>query len=79
MRTLEEQLADFLSGYPQFKLAILFGSQATGGATGGLNRLVQNLGAPQISSICFLRLSLYLDRFSKVSASMVTTPHMPAC
>ena len=34
MRTLEEQLADFLSGYPQFKLAILFGSQATGGATG---------------------------------------------
>ena len=34
MKTLEEQLADFLSGYPQFKLAILFGSQATGGATG---------------------------------------------
>jgi predicted nucleotidyltransferase len=34
MSTLEEQLTHFLSGYPQFKLAILFGSQVTGGATG---------------------------------------------
>ena len=34
MSTLDEQLARFLSRYPEFKLAILFGSQATGNATG---------------------------------------------
>jgi len=34
MSTLDEQLARFLSRYPEFKLAILFGSQAMGNATG---------------------------------------------
>jgi len=34
MSTLDKQLARFVSRYPQFKLAILFGSQATGDATG---------------------------------------------
>jgi len=33
MRSLEEKLTQFLSGYPQFKLAILFGSQARGDFT----------------------------------------------
>jgi len=33
MNDLEKKLARFLSGYPQFKLAILFGSQATGSNT----------------------------------------------
>jgi len=33
MRSLEKKLTQFLSGYPQFKLAILFGSQATGDFT----------------------------------------------
>ena len=34
MSGLEKKLNRFLSGYPQFKLAILFGSQATGDITG---------------------------------------------
>ena len=34
MSTLDKQLARFVSRYPEFKLAILFGSQATGNATG---------------------------------------------
>lgn len=34
MSTLETQLARFISRYAEFKLAILFGSQATGNATG---------------------------------------------
>ena len=33
MRGLEKKLTQFLSGYPQFKLAILFGSQARGDFT----------------------------------------------
>jgi predicted nucleotidyltransferase len=33
MSVLENKLTQFLSGYPQFKLAILFGSQATGDFT----------------------------------------------
>jgi len=33
MSTLDEQLARFVSRYPQFKLAILFGSQVTGNVT----------------------------------------------
>jgi len=33
MSTLDKQLARFLSRYPEFKLAILFGSQAMGNAT----------------------------------------------
>jgi len=33
MRTLDKQLARFLSRYAEFKLAILFGSQAMGNAT----------------------------------------------
>ena len=33
MSTLDQQLARFVSRYPQFKLAILFGSQATGDVT----------------------------------------------
>ncbi len=33
MSTLDKQLARFVSRYPQFKLAILFGSQATGDVT----------------------------------------------
>ncbi len=33
MNSLDKQLARFLSRYPRFKLAILFGSQATGGVT----------------------------------------------
>lgn len=33
MSTLDKQLARFVACYPQFKLAILFGSQATGDAT----------------------------------------------
>ena len=33
MSTLDEQLVRFLSQYPQLKLAIMFGSQATGEAT----------------------------------------------
>ena len=33
MSTLDEQLVRFLSRYPQLKLAIMFGSQATGEAT----------------------------------------------
>ncbi len=33
MRSLEKKLTQFLSGYPQFKLAILFGSQARGDFT----------------------------------------------
>lgn len=32
MSVLKEQLTRLLSGYPQIELAILFGSQATGGA-----------------------------------------------
>jgi predicted nucleotidyltransferase len=34
MSSLERELIRFLSGYPQFELAILFGSQATGDNTG---------------------------------------------
>lgn len=34
MSSLEKKLTRFLSGYPQFRLAILFGSQATGDITG---------------------------------------------
>jgi predicted nucleotidyltransferase len=34
MSSLEKNLSRFLSGYPQFRLAILFGSQATGDITG---------------------------------------------
>lgn len=34
MSTLDKQLARFLSRYAEFKLAILFGSQAMGNATG---------------------------------------------
>ncbi|MCP4047041.1 MAG: nucleotidyltransferase domain-containing protein [Gammaproteobacteria bacterium] len=34
MSTLDRQLARFVSRYPEFKLAILFGSQATGNVTG---------------------------------------------
>jgi predicted nucleotidyltransferase len=34
MSSLEKNLSRFLSGYPQFRLAILFGSQATGNITG---------------------------------------------
>ena len=34
MSTLETQLARFISRYAEFRLAILFGSQATGNATG---------------------------------------------
>jgi predicted nucleotidyltransferase len=34
MSTLQKQLTRFLSRYPQFELAILFGSQARGDATG---------------------------------------------
>ena len=34
MSTLDKQLARFVSRYPEFKLAILFGSQATGNVTG---------------------------------------------
>jgi predicted nucleotidyltransferase len=34
MSTLHKQLTRFLSRYPQFELAILFGSQARGDATG---------------------------------------------
>ena len=34
MSSLEKKLSRFLSGYPQFRLAILFGSQATGDITG---------------------------------------------
>ena len=34
MSGLEKKLTRFLSGYPQFKLAILFDSQATGDITG---------------------------------------------
>ena len=33
MSTLDKQLTQFISRYPEFKLAILFGSQATGNAT----------------------------------------------
>lgn len=33
MSSLEKNLTRFLSGYPQFRLAILFGSQATGDST----------------------------------------------
>jgi len=33
MSTLDEQFARFVSRYPQFKLAILFGSQVTGNVT----------------------------------------------
>ncbi len=33
MSTLDKQLTRLVSRYPQFKLAILFGSQATGGAS----------------------------------------------
>jgi len=33
MSTLVKQLARFVSGYPEIKLAILFGSQATGNVT----------------------------------------------
>ncbi len=33
MSSLEKELSRFLSGYPKFKLAILFGSQATGNIT----------------------------------------------
>ena len=56
MRTLEEQLADFLSGYPQFKLAILFGSQATGGATGESDIDLALLSDAPISSSMKLQL-----------------------
>ena len=34
MSVLDKQLSRFLSQYPQFELAILFGSQAAGDATG---------------------------------------------
>ena len=34
MSTLDKQLARFISRYAEFKLAILFGSQATGNVTG---------------------------------------------
>jgi len=34
MSSLEKKLSRFLARYPQFKLAILFGSQATGHITG---------------------------------------------
>ena len=56
MRTLEEQLTDFLSGYPQFKLAILFGSQATGGATGKSDIDLALLADAPISSSLKLKL-----------------------
>ena len=50
MSTLDEQLARFLSRYPEFKLAILFGSQAMGNATGDSDIDLALLSDASISS-----------------------------
>ena len=52
MNTLGKQLTRFLSRYPQIELAILFGSQATGGVTAESDiDLALLLGAPISSSL----------------------------
>jgi predicted nucleotidyltransferase len=50
MSTLDKQLARFLSRYPEFKLAILFGSQAMGNATRGSDIDLALLSDAPISS-----------------------------
>ena len=63
MRALDKQLAQFLSRYPQFKLAILFGSQATGGATAKSDIDLALLANAPMSS------SLKLDLIEQIGAS----------
>lgn len=63
MNDLDEQLAQFLSRYPQFKLAILFGSQATGGATAKSDIDLALLANAPMSS------SLKLDLIEQIGAS----------
>jgi len=57
MSSLEKRLTRFLSGYPQFKLAMLFGSQATGDATGESDIDMALLSDTPISSSLKLELA----------------------
>lgn len=63
MSALDKQLAQFLSRYPQFKLAILFGSQATGGATAKSDIDLALLANAPMSS------SLKLDLIEQIGTS----------
>lgn len=56
MSTLDKQLARFVSRYPEFKLAILFGSQATGNVTGDSDIDLALLSDAPISSSMKLQL-----------------------
>ena len=56
MSTLDKQLARFLSRYAELKLAILFGSQAMGNATGDSDIDLALLSDAPISSIKKLQL-----------------------
>ncbi len=62
MSDLDKQLAEFVSRYPQFKLAILFGSQATGGVTKKSDIDLALLSDAPISS------SLKLELVEKIGA-----------
>ena len=62
MSALDKQLAEFVSRYPQFKLAILFGSQATGGVTKKSDIDLALLSDAPISS------SLKLELVEKIGA-----------
>ena len=56
MSALDNKLVRILSQYPQFELAILFGSQATGGATGESDIDLALLSDAPISGSLKLRL-----------------------
>lgn len=62
MSALDKQLAEFVSRYPQFKLAILFGSQAAGGVTKKSDIDLALLSDAPISS------SLKLELVEKIGA-----------
>lgn len=62
MSSLEKKLSRFLAGYPQFRLAILFGSQATGDITAESDIDLALLSEIPISS------SLKLELVEKIGA-----------